>query len=146
MEDAGGLAHGALGEAEVEGIVTAGDTNLVKGALLHGDAPASAPTEFAEVDGAVLFVRGVGTFEREPGIGLIAGGTAAALNDLASDIERRGLQLPLAGPVAGEPVGTVVAVLEIGKTPGGAGGVFEDDVFFGLILDGGPALEHALSI
>ncbi len=74
--------------AEVEGIVTAGDTNLVEGTLLHGDAPASAPAELAEVDRAVLFVRAVGTFEGEPGIGLIASGAAAAFDDLAADIER----------------------------------------------------------
>src|ERR1700748_1779244 len=117
----------------------------MEGALLHGDAPASAPAELTEVDGAVLFVRGVGTFEREPGIGLSTGRAAAAFDDLAADIERRGLQLPLAGPAAGEPVGAVVAILEVGKAPGGAGGVFEDDVFLGLVLDGGPALEDALA-
>ena len=41
-------------------------------------------------------------------------------------------------------MGAVVAILEVGKAPGGAGGVFEDDVFLRLVLDGGPALEHAL--
>ena len=111
-------------------------------------APASAPAELAEVDGAVLFVIGVGAcirpFKGEPGIGLVAGRAAPALDDLAAHIERRRLQLPLAGPAAGEPVGAIVAILQIGKTPGGAGRVFENDVFLGLVLDGGPALEDAL--
>src|ERR1700745_4216333 len=113
----------------------------MEGALLHGDAPPAAPAELTEVDGAVLFVRGVGTFKREPGIGLSTGRAAAAFDDLAADGERRCLQFALAGPAAGEPVGAVVAILEVGKAPGGAGGVFEDDILFRLVVDGGPALK-----
>ena len=56
------------------------------------------------------------------------------------------MQLPLAGPAAGEPVGAVVAILEVGKAPGGAGGVFEDDILFRLVVDGGPSLEDALPV
>ena len=128
MEDARGLAHAAAGEAaiegrggqrlagreaiaEVEGIVTASDTNLMEGALLHGDAPASAPAQLAEVDRAVLFVGCVRTFKGEPWVGLMAGRAAAAFDDLAADVERRRLQLPFARPAAGEPMRAVVAVL-----------------------------------
>src|SRR5581483_6936820 len=60
--------------AEVEWIVTACDTHLVEGALLHGDTPASAPSQFAKVDAAVLFIAGgLRRFKRKPGIRLVPG-------------------------------------------------------------------------
>src|ERR1700724_3817940 len=79
----------------------------------------------------------------------MAGTAAATLDDLAARLERRRVELPLAGPAAGEPVREVVLADLAGcadarQAPGGAGGILDGDVFLRLVFDGGPAPEHAL--
>jgi hypothetical protein len=124
MQEAGRAAQAVLGIAaiedrgfkrlagvqdgtEVEGIEAAGDADFVELVLLDGDAPGAAPGKCAEPDLAVVFVVAAG-LDGEPGIGLVAGGAAAALDDARAGIELLLGQGPLARPAAGEVIEGVV--------------------------------------
>ena len=94
--------------AKVEGIEAAGHTNRVQLILLNGEAPGAAPTQRAEPDFAAVFVGRAG-LNGKPGIGLVAGGAAAALDDARAGMQRLLGQRPLACPAAGEVIQRVVA-------------------------------------
>src|SRR5690349_11862250 len=99
MKDAGGPAEATIGEAsvecrrverlaglqavaEVERVVAAADADLVNGRLLDADPPASAPTQRAEPNEAVLFAGAA--IEREPRVHLMTRGSAPAIENFGA--------------------------------------------------------------
>ena len=105
--------------------------------LLDGDAPGAGPRQRAEPDFAVVFAGVAGLnrrLNREPGIGLMAGGTAAAFDNARAGMDGLLGEGPLARPAAGEVVECVAAGRQC---PCGGSGLLDGDGLRFFVFDSG---------
>ncbi len=161
VEDAGGFAVAAGGVAgvelwgfkrlaggervgKVEGIVTSGDTDAVGVRLFDGDAPAAGPAEFAEPDGAGGFGGFAAGGDGEPGVALVGGAAAAALEDVDAGVEGFGVHLPLGAPASGE--GAELVLVAGWEIPGCGAGLLDGNGVLAAVFDGGPTGEDAFGV
>ena len=126
---------------EIERVETAGDPYLMQHALLHGDAPGAAPGQRAEPHVTVILGPVAAALDREPRVVLVAGGTAPALQHGVAGRDRAGLQLPFAGPAAGEVAQRII--LASRQVPTGRGHAVNRHHLLGVVLDQRRAADDA---
>src|SRR4029077_7891396 len=157
MQDAGCLAHPALGVAgvkrrrgerllcrqaigEVEGIVSTRNPHLEVGGLLDADLPVSTPAQRSEPNVAFLLVAIVVAIECEPRVHLVAGNSTPAFEHLRSGLHRFFVELPLPAPAPRKIAQTIAWPL--GKRPGSRLGALDHYWGIGAVLNGDVAAQN----
>src|SRR5271156_1143078 len=119
--------------AEVEGVETGRKMHSLHLILLYGDAPRTAPDERPKPDSTLVLVTGLGAFDREPWVVLVAGRSATALQHDLTGHNLATLQMKLTGPATGQVVQLILIPHREIEAP--CGGLLDDERRARFVLD-----------
>src|SRR5271157_3385399 len=88
--------------SKVEGVVAAGNAHLANLIEFDGDAPGAAPGQGSKPNVAGFFVGEITARNGEPGIVLLAGGAAAALEESFAGLNALLVKKKFAAPAPGQ--------------------------------------------
>src|SRR5271157_110473 len=125
--------------SKVEGVVAAGNAHLANLIEFDGDAPGAAPGQGSKPNVAGFFVGEITARNGEPGIVLLAGGAAAALEESFAGLNALLVKKKFAAPAPGKIAQAVIAA--VGERPGAGGSAVDDDANGAAIFDEGGAAD-----
>ena len=120
---------------EIERIETAHHAHIAHRIAVDADPPGTAPGQGAEPDVSVFLARQACAVDREPGIGLHAGGAAAAFDHGCAFGHGAVLERPFGGPAPGQIMEVIITSRR--KRPGRGGGLIDPDRRRRVVADDG---------